>query len=145
MGVMVGSNGTFDEAALRAGLKSDTLTTLLFPRDPAANATAIVRALASAFPAKAGSYLLGLLARICWGTPTLIQFDLALILELGARTRLLTLGRVTALLPSPDNDLVRLKLDAIGVLDFDAGTIALDATLVDSRLAHKFAISGGAA
>ncbi|MEO8620018.1 MAG: DUF6603 domain-containing protein, partial [bacterium] len=145
IGGLIGVNRTFDETVLRAGLQTDTLASLLFPKDPATNAVAIVRSLASAFPAKAGSYLLGLLARICWGTPPLIQFDLALILELGARTRLLALGRMTALLPSPDNDLVRLKLDAMGVLDFDAGTLALDAALVDSRLVHKFAISGSGA
>ena len=71
--------------------------------------------------------------------------DLALILEFGARTRLLALGRISALLPSADNDLVRLNLEAMGVIDFDAGTAALDAVLVDSRLAHKFPITGAAA
>ena len=75
-------------------------------------------------PPRKGSYLLGLLARITWFTPTLVQLDLALILEFGARTRLLVLGRVSALLPSRDNDLIRLNLDAMGVLDFDAGTLA---------------------
>ena len=71
--------------------------------------------------------------------------DLALILEFGARKRLLVLGRISALLPSPDNDLVRLNLDAIGVLDFDQGTASIDAVLVDSRLAHKFALTGAMA
>ena len=71
--------------------------------------------------------------------------DLALILEFGARTRLLVLGRISALLPSPDNDLVRLNLDAIGVIDFDQGTASIDAVLVDSRLAHKFALTGAMA
>jgi hypothetical protein len=65
--------------------------------------------------------------------------------HLGARTRLLALGRVSALLPSRDNDLIRLNLDALGVLDFDAGTPAADAVLVDSRLAHQFPITGSAA
>ena len=71
--------------------------------------------------------------------------DLALILEFGARQRLLVLGRISALLPSPDNDLVRLNLDAMGVIDFDEGTASIDAVLVDSRLAHKFALTGAVA
>jgi hypothetical protein len=146
IGGMVGVNRTFDQEVLKAGLKTDTLSTLLFPRDPVGNATALIQALASAFPAKPGSYLLGLVARITWFTPTLVQLDLALILELvGARRRLLALGRVSALLPSRDNDLIRLNLDALGVLDFDAGTLAIDAVLVDSRLAHQFPITGSAA
>src|SRR5262249_38684789 len=32
-----------------------------------------------------------------------------------------------------------------GVLDFDAGTLAVDAVLVDSRVAHKFTITGSGA
>ncbi|MGE3781993.1 MAG: DUF6603 domain-containing protein, partial [Alphaproteobacteria bacterium] len=145
IGGLIAVNRTFDEAALRAGMRSDTLASLLFPRDPVANASAVIAALASAFPARDGSYLLGILARIGWGTPTLIRLDLALILEFGARRRLLALGRVTALLPSPENDLVRLNLDAIGVLDLDQGSLAVDAVLVDSRLAHKFALTGAGA
>ncbi|HEX3347075.1 MAG TPA: DUF6603 domain-containing protein, partial [Acetobacteraceae bacterium] len=145
IGGMIGINRTFDQDVIRAGLKNDTLKSLLFPRDPITNAPAVIQALSSSFPAKQGSYLLGLLARLTWFTPTLATFDLALILEFGARTRLLALGRVSILLPTSDNDLIRINLDSMGVLDFDAGTVALDATLVDSRLLQKFTITGSAA
>ncbi len=145
IGGMVGVNRTFDEDVLRQGLKNGTLATLLFPRDPIGNAPALIRNLSSAFPARQGSYLLGILAKIGWLTPSLILMDLALILEFGSRTRLLALGRITAQLPSADNDLVRLNLEAMGVIDFDNGTAAIDAVLVDSRLAHKFPITGKAA
>jgi hypothetical protein len=145
VGGIVGVNRTFDERVLRAGLSSGMLATLLFPRDPIGNAGTLIRNLSSAFPPLRGSYLLGLMAKIGWFTPTLVLMDLALILEFGARTRLLALGRISALLPSPDNDLVRLQMEAIGVIDFDAGTAAIDAELVDSRLAKKFPITGKAA
>jgi hypothetical protein len=145
IGGLLGVHRTFDQEVLTAGLKSDTLATLLFPRDPVANAPALIQALAAAFPPRQGSYLLGLMARITWFTPTLVTLDLALVLELGARSRLLALGRVSALLPSADNDLIRLNLDAVGVLDLDAGTLACDAVLVDSRLVHQFPITGSAA
>jgi hypothetical protein len=145
IGGMVAVNRTFDQDALRAGMQNDTLKSLLFPRDPVSNAPAIIRALSTAFPAQRGSYLLGVLARIGWFTPTLITLDLALILEFGARRRLLVLGRISSLLPSPDNDLVRINLDAIGVLDFDQDTASIDAMLVDSRLAKKFVLTGAAA
>ena len=145
IGGMVAINRTFDQDVLRAGMQNDTLKTLLFPRDPVTNAPTIIRSLAAAFPARRGSYLLGILARIGWFTPTLITLDLALILEFGARRRLLVLGRVSALLPSPDNDLVRINLDSIGVIDFDQDTAFIDAMLVDSRLARKFVLTGAAA
>jgi hypothetical protein len=145
IGGMVGVNRTFDENVLRAGLSSGALAALLFPRDPVGNADALIRGLATAFPARRGSHLLGLMARIGWFTPTLVLMDLALILEFGSRQRLLALGRISALLPSAANDLVRLNMEAMGVIDFDAGTAAIDAVLVDSRLAHKFPITGSAA
>lgn len=145
IGGMVGVNRTFDEEVLRQGLKNGTLATLLFPRDPMSNVNALMRALTTAFPAQPGSYLLGLLAKIGWLNPPLVLLDLALILEIGARQRLLALGRISSMLPSRENDLVRLNLDAMGVLDFDEGTAAIDAVLVDSRLAHKFAMTGAGA
>jgi hypothetical protein len=145
IGGMLGLHRTFDLEVLRAGLKTDALAKLLFPRDPAGDAVALVQALAAAFPARRGSLLLGLLAHITWFTPTLIDMNLALILEVGARQRLLLLGRVSALLPTRDDDLIRLNVDALGVLDFDAGTLEADAVLVDSRLAHKFPVTGTAA
>ncbi|MEJ8853607.1 DUF6603 domain-containing protein [Variovorax robiniae] len=145
IGGMVAVNRTFDQDVLRAGLKNDTLGTLLFPRDPVANAPAIIRSLATAFPALRGSYLLGILARIGWATPTLVLLDLALILQFGARKRLLVLGRISSMLPSRENDLIRINLDAMGVLDFDEGTASIDAVLVDSRLVHKFALTGAMA
>jgi hypothetical protein len=145
VGGMVAIHRSFDEAVLRNGLANDTLGSLLFPRDPVANAGAIIRAVASAFPARSGSYMVGLLVRIGWFTPTLVVADLALIVEFGARKRILVLGRVRAALPSPQKALLRIGLDAIGVFDLDAGTAAIDAVLVDSRLLERFAITGAAA
>jgi hypothetical protein len=145
IGGMIAVHRTFDQAALTAGLRTDALATLLRPRDPLANAAALLQTLATTFPAQHGSYLLGLLARITWFTPTLVELDLALILELGARRRLLALGRASALLPSRANDLIRLQLNVLGVLDVLAGTLEADAVLVDSRLAHQFPITGSAA
>lgn len=145
IGGMVAVNRTFDEAVLRAGLKDDSLRKLLFPRNAVADAPAIIQAVAQAFPARRGSYLVGLLVRIAWFTPPLVTADLALIVEFGARKRLLVLGRVQAALPSADKPLLRLTLDSIGVFDFDAGTAAIDAVLVDSRLLERFVISGAGA
>jgi Family of unknown function (DUF6603) len=145
IGGMVAINRTFDENFLREGIKNDTLGTLLFPRDPVRNAPAIISALAKAFPARSGSYLVGLLAKLGWFTPTLVLMQVAVIVEFGARKRLLVLGRVSALLPSPANDIVRITVDTVGVIDFDQGSVAVDGMLVDSRLAHAYALTGAMA
>ena len=82
------------------------------------------------------------MVQIAWGTPALITADLGVVLEFGARLRLLILAQVAAILPKRENDLVRLQMDAVGVIDFDQGTAALDATLYDSRLLKKFVLTG---
>jgi hypothetical protein len=145
IGGMVAVNRTFSEDAMREGMKNNTLGTLLFPKDPIRNAPEIIRNLNVTFPAKSGSYMFGLLAKIGWFSPTLVTLDLALIFEFGARKRLIALGRITSTLPSKQNDLVRLNLDAMGIIDFDEGTAAIEAVLVDSRLAKKFVLTGGMA
>jgi hypothetical protein len=145
IGGMIGINRTFSEDAMREGLKNNTLATLLFPKDPIRNAPEIIRNLATTFPARDGSYLFGLLAKIGWFSPTLVLAELGLIFEFGARTRLIVLGRISSMLPSRENDLVRLNLDAMGVIDFDEDTAKIDAVLVDSRLVHKFVLTGSMA
>jgi len=145
IGGMIAINRTFSEEAMREGLKNKTLGTLLFPKDPIRNAPEIIRNLAVTFPAANGSYLFGVLLKIGWFSPTLVFLDLAVIVEFGQRSRLIVLGRITALLPSRENDLVRLNLDAMGVIDFDQYTASIDAVLVDSRLVHKFVLTGAMA
>ena len=80
-------------------------------------------------------------ARIVGARPTLITIDLALVLELPSPVRLVALGRLRALLPDEHDPVVRLQVDLLGVIDFDRAEAAVDATLVDSRLA-QFALTG---
>ena len=68
-----------------------------------------------------------------------------MIYEWGNQHRLIILGRVSAILPRPDAAIIRLNMDAVGILDFDAGTFALDAVLYDSRLCGRFVITGAMA
>jgi len=142
IGGLLAINRSFDEEALRAGLKSQALESVMFPADPVRNAAQILSNISGLFPAAAGHYLFGPMVQIGWGTPALITAEVALVLEFGARRRLLILAQVRSVLPRPDRDLVRLQMDAVGVLDFDQSRAALDATLHDSRLLNKFALTG---
>jgi hypothetical protein len=142
IGGLLAINRTFAEEALRAGLKNHTLDSVMFPTDPIRNAPQILSNLNSVFPPANGHHLFGPMAQIAWGTPPLITADLGVVLEFGARLRLLILAQVVVILPRRENDLLRLQMDAIGVVDFDQGTAALDATLYDSRLLKKFVLTG---
>ena len=115
---------------------------MLFPKDVVRNAPQIVSNLNHLFPSAKGHHLFGPMAKITWGTPPLITADVGVVLEIGARLRLLILAQIVAILPKREHDLVRLQMDAVGVLDFDQGTAALDAVLYNSRLLKRFALTG---
>ena len=142
IGGLLAINRTFDEDVLRAGLRNHTLDSVMFPRDPIRNAPQILSNLNHVFPPAIGHHLFGPVAQITWGAPALITANLALVLEIGARLRLLILAQVAAVLPTPEQDLIRLQMDAVGIIDFDQGTAALDATLHDLRLLRKFPLTG---
>jgi hypothetical protein len=143
IGGLVAVNRTFDEGVLRAGLKNHTLDSVMFPEDPVRNAPQIISNLNGVFPPANGHYLFGLMAQIAWGMPPVITADLGVVLELGARLRLLILARVVAGLPNKEiDDALHLQMDAVGVLDFDQGTASLDAALHDSRLVKRFVLTG---
>jgi hypothetical protein len=142
IGGLLAINRTFDEEVLRAGLKNNTLDSVLFPKDPVRNAPQILSNLNKVFPIAKGHHMFGPVAQISWGAKGLLTANLALALELGERLRLLILAQIAVILPRPENDLIRLKMDAVGLIDFDRGMASLDATLHDSRLLKKFTLTG---
>lgn len=141
VGGLLGINRTVAVESMRAGLKAGALGTILSPPDPVANAAQLVASLSSVFPPAAGRHSLGLTGRIVWGSPTLITIDLCLILELPAPVRLIALGRLRAELPEERKAVVVLQMDLLGVIDFDRREAAVDATLIDSRIA-AFTLTG---
>lgn len=146
-GLLVAIDRTFDEDAMRAALPTGQLKNVLFPADPVHHTTEVLQSLQTFFPAKADSYLLGLLVQLSFGSSRLIRLDLALILQFGSSVsdRLIVLGRVSSLLPDEAAPLIRLNLDAVGIFDPSEGVVALDAVLVDSKLCGRFALTGSAA
>jgi hypothetical protein len=141
VGGLLGIHRTVAVEALRAGLKAGSLGAVLSPPDPNANPAQLVASLAGLFPPAAGRHVFAPTARIVWGSPVLITIDLALVLELPSPVRLVALGRMRALLPEERDPVVRLQVDVLGVIDFDQQTAAVDATLIDSRIA-QFALTG---
>jgi hypothetical protein len=145
VGGMIALHRTFDEGAMRAALPTGQLRNVLFPADPVHHTAEILGALQTLFPIRRGSHMVGVLAKIGWASPTLVQFELGLLYEWGHQHRLIILGRVSAILPRTDLAILKLNMDAVGILDFDAGTFALDAMLYDSKLCGRFVITGAMA
>jgi hypothetical protein len=142
VGGLLAINRTVAVEVLRAGVRNKTLDTILRSQDdPTPRAPQIVSTLQTVFPPAPNQYIFGPMALIGWGTPTLITIELALILELPTPLRLIVLGRMRAALPDPERAIVNINLDVLGVIDFDRGELAVDATLYDSRVG-PFALTG---
>ena len=110
--------------------------------DPVPRAAQIVSTLQSVFPPARGRFVFGPMVQLAWGTPALVTAEIALILELPAPLRLIVLGRLRSLLPTPEAAIVKLNLDVVGILDFGRREVSVDATLYDSTVG-PFALSGG--
>jgi hypothetical protein len=141
IGGLVALNRTIDVEAVRRGLSSGLLDSVLFAKDPVANAEGVLAALEQVFPLAPDRLLIGPLAEISWGSPPVVKIRLALLLEVPQPLRAVLLAALSVLLPDPERAVVELHVDAIGVLDLGRGELALDASLHHSRL-WKFGLTG---
>jgi uncharacterized protein DUF6603 len=144
IGGIVGINRTTDVAALQQGMRAGALGSVMFPERVAENAPRILSDLRTYFPESYGGHLFGPMIQLGWGPVPVLEAELGLILELPDPLRLIVIGRVRMGLPSLRTPLGRFNLDVLGVLDFDAGTLAIDARLFDSRIG-PITIDGDAA
>lgn len=134
IGGLLGVNRTASVDALRSGIRTGTVGSILFPDDPVRNAPRIVSDVGTVFPVAVNRFVFGPMVMINWGTPAIITLELGVVLEVPDPVRLIILGRLQTILPEPKDAVVQIRLDSLGVIDFAKGEISLDATLYDSRL-----------
>lgn len=144
VGGLGGINRTMVLDALRAGLRAHSLDHVLFPPDPIENAPAIISDIETFFPPQQGRYLFGPMLSLGWGTPTLLDLELGVILEVPDPVRLAILGAIRVSIPDPDLALISLKIDVLGTVDFGLEKLAIDGTMYDSYVL-EFQVSGDAA
>ena len=141
IGGLLALNHTVDADAVRGGLRSGVLDSVLFVKDPVKNAPRVISTLNHVFPLAADRLLIGPLAEISWGTPPLVKIRLALLLEVPQPIRVILLAALSMMLPTPQDAVVEIHIDSIGVLDFGRRELALDASLHDSRIL-QFTLTG---
>lgn len=134
LGAFIGVDRAVDVDALRAGLRDGGLARLLAPVDPIVEAPAIVASLARYFPAQPGGFVIGPTARIGWGTPAMLQADLALLFEQPS-VRVIALAAVQVGLPTLERRILDLRMDVLGVLDLARRLLSVDGSLHHSTLA----------
>jgi hypothetical protein len=134
VGGLLGLNRTVKVEPLRAGLRDNTLNSILFPTDIIANADRILSDLKQVFPPQGERFIFGPMAKITWGTPTLLTVDLGLVIEIPDPVRLLILGVVRGILPDEKASILRLQVNFLGEIDFERRQLSFDASLFDSKL-----------
>ncbi|WP_123537424.1 DUF6603 domain-containing protein [Halosimplex salinum] len=134
LGGLLGVNRGTKVEALRSGLRDGTTKSVLFPKDPIRNASRIVSDLRRVFPPTRARHVFGPMAKLGWGTPTIMTAEIGVLVSLPSPVKLVILGRLHAALPDDEAALVVFNMDAIGVIDFGAKEASIDATLYDSRL-----------
>jgi hypothetical protein len=72
------------------------------------------------------------MAKITWGTPTLITIALGVVIEIPGDVKIL--GRLSAMLPTEDDPVLVLQVSFVGVLELDRQRVWFFATLFESRL-----------
>ncbi len=133
VGGLLGLHRTARIEVLREGIKTNALKSILFPEDIVANMSRIISDLRQVFPPLQDRFLIGPMAKLGWGTPSIITLELGLLLEIPV-PRIAILGVLKAVLPEEEAAVLRLQVNFLGVIDFDNQYISFDATIYDSRL-----------
>jgi hypothetical protein len=134
VGGLLGLNRTINIEPLRAGLRANTLSSILFPTDIVANADRIISDLKQIFPPQADRFIFGPMAKIAWGTPTLVTIDLGLVIEIPDPVRLLILGVLRVVLPDEKAVILQAQVNFLGEINFERRQLKFDASLYDSKL-----------
>ncbi len=92
VGGLVGIHRTIDREALLVGMKDNTLDNILFPEDPVKNAAVIVRQANAVFPPAENSHTFGIMFLLSWGSKSLVQLKLGLVLKYQDPTIIALLG-----------------------------------------------------
>ena len=92
VGGLVGINRTMKTDPLRDGVRNRSLDAVLFPKNVVAEALRLVAALGLIFPPAAGRFVFGPMVKLGWGPNSLIEIEVAIVLELPSPLRLAILG-----------------------------------------------------
>ena len=141
VGGLLALNRTIDVDELAAALRTGAADSILFPDDIEADAEAVLAGLDLWFPTKEATTVVGPVAEIGWGSPTLISAQLGVIVAIPDLIITL-LGSVEMLIPTPDEALMTLRMDVIGAVDVPGSTVMVAASLHDSNLLGVFELSG---
>ena len=142
VGGLIGINRTLEVDVLRNRLASGAVNSIMFPTDPIKNADRIISDLRAVFPPKEKHFVVAPFLKIGYGTPTIIEVDLGVIIEIPFKGRIILLGSLGVYLPAKEAPLVKIIVDTIGDFNFAEQYIRVEGRLRDSHV-MKIPLTGG--
>lgn len=134
LGGMLGIHRTMQVEKLREGVREGTIQNILFPKNIIANISRIISDIKEFFPVQRDQFIIGPMAAITWGVPTIVRIDVGLAIEFDNPVRFAILGVLRVILPDESTALVKIQVAFLGVLDLDKGMLSFDASLFDSKV-----------
>jgi hypothetical protein len=132
VGGLLGLNRTMRLEPLMEGVRTGAIESVMFPSNVVENAPRIISDLQAFFPPQDGIFLIGPMAKLGWGTPTLISLSLGIIIEIPGNIAIL--GVLKVILPDEDAALLRLQVNFAGAIEFDKSRAYFFAALFESRV-----------
>jgi hypothetical protein len=133
VGGLLGLNRSMLFQPLMDGIRTDAIESIMFPQDVIANAPRIISDLRAIFPPQQGTFLIGPMAKLGWGEPTLISLALGVIIEIPPGD-IAILGVLKLALPADDIAVLLLQVNFAGALEFDKQRLYFFASLYDSHV-----------
>ncbi len=132
VGGLLGLNRTMKLQPLMEGIRTGAIESVMFPRDVVANAPKIISDLRTFFPPEEGKFLIGPMAKLGWGTPTLVSVSLGIIIEIPGNIAILGILKVA--IPADEIALIILQVNFAGAIEFDKKRLYFFAALFESRV-----------
>ncbi len=133
VGGLLGLNRTVLMQPIMDGVRTGAIQAIMFPQNVIANAPRILSDLRAFFPAQEGIFLIGPMAKIGWGEPTLISLSLGVIIQIPPGDAVI-LGVLRVALPADDVAILVLQVNFAGALEFDKQRFYFFASLFDSHI-----------
>ncbi len=132
VGGLLGLNRSMNLDALAEGVRTGAITTVMFPENIIENAPRIISDLRTFFPAHEGTFLIGPMVKLGWGTPPLITASIGVIIEIPGNIAIV--GVLKVVLPTEEASILRLQVNLIGAIEFDKQRLWFFAALYESRV-----------
>jgi uncharacterized protein DUF6603 len=132
VGGVLGLHRSMALQPLVEGVRTNAISSVMFPHDVVANAPRIISDLRTFFPPEEGTFVIGPMAKLGWGTPTLVSLSLGIIIEIPGNVAIIGVLRVA--LPADQVAVIVLQVNFVGAIEFDRRRVYFFAALFDSRV-----------